>query len=413
MNDEAPSTGTPGASPDPAAAPPPPPPAVEPDKTVMRPREQSGEPASPRPTEGTPATPVAGPAAPGTAGGAAFGGPRQPAGPIDAEFPTRASKAGATSAIVAVGTGLLGAAVAIAAIRSRSDGDDLDWSNYGVGLGATAVLLVVALLGAFAGRRTGGRAREEVVTWPGVVGILGAAVLLNVGVDSSESWLGYLTGAVLVVLGALGYVAARRAAFVVLAILGLALIYGLLYDDFVAGNVGDGSPAVTVAAVVGVFVIVVTALGWLLPSRAVTGVVVGAVGVATYTGILVSFLVSRYFFGFFGALDFEGTDESGLGGPTGTSDLGFQESDVWWVLAFAAVLTIVWALAASVSNHSGFAILAIVMPTVTVPLATIALAAEHPTRWSVAVAAAGGVLLLGGLALARLRGRSVAADVGA
>lgn len=434
MNDEAPSTGTPGSTPDPAAAPPPPPPADGPDKTVMRPREQAEEPARPAPAPGghpapgahaaapaettvtpagTPATTVTSPAAPGVVGGFASDGPRPPVGPIDPQFPTRASKAGATSAIVAVGTGLLGAAVAIAAIRSRSDGDDLDWSNYGVGLGATAVLLVVALLGALAGRRTGGRAREEVVTWPGVVGILGAAVMLNVGIDSSENWLGYLTGAVLVVLGALGYVAARRAAFVVLTILGLALIYALLYDDFVAGNVGEGSPAVTAAAVVGVFVIVVTALGWLLPSRAVTGVVVGAVAVATYGGILVSFLVARYFFGFFGSFGLAGDAEGpALGGPSGADDFGFQESDVWWVLAFAAVLTVLWALAASVSNHAGFSILAIVMPTLTVPLATIALAAEHPTRWSVAVAAAGGVLLLGGLALARLRGKSVAADVG-
>lgn len=430
MNDDAPTPGTP----DPAAAsgdapPPPPPPSApvppqfQPDKTVMRP-------ADPQPSETVMVPPgQAGPAHRGAHAGppaqespddsllpfGAFGAPdpaAQPGGPIDAEFPTKASKAGSTGALIAVGTGLLGAAVVISAIRSRATDDgDLDWSNYGVGLGATGVLLLVAFLGSIvARRRVGGRAREEVVTWPGVVGILATALVLNVGIDSDEKWMGYLTGAVLVVLAIIGYVGARRAAFVVVAIAGLAIIYGLAFDDFVADSI-DGNEQVTGAVVVAVFVVAVTLLGWALPSRAVSGVVVGVAGLVGFVGIMATFLITRFLGDFFGGMFggpamFEGEESSG---PFAMSDeLGFQESDVWVVLGLAAVLTILWALAAAISNHSGFSILAIAMPTILVPMASVALAAEHPSQWSGVLAVAGAVLLLGGIGLARLRGKSVA-----
>lgn len=382
------------------------------------------------PAAGTPpAAPGAhaGPPVPESAGAFGAAGPAAPAGPVGdpgrPEVPTRLSKAGSTGAIVAAGTGLLGAAVIIAALRSRdTDDGNLDWSNYGVGLGATAVLLLVALLGAVAARRrTGGRAREEVVTWPGAVGILATAVMLNVGIDSNDDWLGYLTGATLVVLGALGYVVARRAAFVVVAIAGLAIVYVLAYDDFVADSIADGHPQVVMAVLVALFVVVVTLLGWALPSRAVTGVVVGAVGVAAYVAILASFVVTRVLGSFFGGMPMLGgqgamDQDTAFGGPMGPMgpvgfEVGFDEADVWWVLAFAAILTVLWALGAAVSNHSGFSLLAIAMPALTVPLASVALAVEHPTRWSGAVAAAGAVLLLGGVALARLRGKSAAREV--
>ena len=60
------------------------------------------------------------------------------------------------------------------------------------------------------------------------------------------------------------------------------------------------------------------------------------------------------------------------------------------VLVIAAALTLLWALAAAVSNHSGFTILAIAMVAVVVPLATAALAAEHPSVWAGILAGSGG-----------------------
>lgn len=419
------------------------PPPFEPDRTVMRPREPEppegviddgdGDPGETQPlrADGPPPPPPTmtpadapstqfAPASPATTtvptgpdgiplGGFAGEPPAQPGGPIEPEFPMRASRAGFTGAVVAIGTGLLAAAVIIAAVRARSDGD-LDWSNYGIALAGTAALLVIALLGALSGRRTGGRAREEVVTWPGVVGILGVALCIGIGVDDDGNWLGYLIGAVLVVLAAVGYVAARRAAFVVVAILGLALIYAVAIDDVLPDSVGDDHPQVLLAVLLALFVLVVTALGWALPSRAVSGVVVGAMGLVGFVGILASFIVFRYVGLFFGGMPMF-MDEPGAGMAGLESELGFDEADVWWVLVLAAGLTVIWALAAAISNHSGFSILAILMPALLAPLATAALAAEHPSVWAGVLGGAGGVVLLGAAVLARLRGRRTASEV--
>ncbi|MBS4753061.1 hypothetical protein KG112_09635 [Nocardioides sp. zg-ZUI104] len=419
---------------DPASVPPP---AAEPATDPAT--DPTADPARPRPV-GTPATsgPASGdqhrdPAATSVlpASGAGHGdrpGDRTSDGTGDGTggvaTPVRARRAGPTAALVAVGTGLLGAAAAIAAVRSRADGD-LDWSNFIVGCGAAAILLGAAVLGAFlARRRVGGRAREEVVTWPGVVGIVAGVVMLNVGVDVSEDWMGYLSGALVVALAALGYLATRRAAFLVLAIGGLALIYGLAFDDLLADRVGDTNPGVVLAALVGVFVIVVTAVGWLFPGRSVVGVAVGVAGLVTYVGIMAAFLLTRliseFFSGLFGDVfgdlgpGLEAGGGLGAGGEStplpalGADDggmLGFADSDVWWVLAFAAVLTVLWALAAALSGSSGFTIAAIAMPAILVPLATAALAVAHPTWWGAVLAAAGGVLLLGAVLLSRIRAR--------
>jgi hypothetical protein len=406
MTDDAPANGTPEQ---PGDGPPPPPASMAPD-TVIRPPasaivadpDDADGPATDDRGAGQPPAPPAGAGLPG------------PIGPGD---PTRAARAGTTAGLVALGAGLLGAAVVIAGFRSRS-GDDggLDWSTYGVGLGATAVLLVIAVLGALAGRRTGGRAREEVVTWPGTVGILATGLMIGIGIDRDDSWVGYLIGGVMTVLAVIGYAAARRAAFVVVAILGLAIVYALLFDDLLADSIGSDHPQVTGAALVVVFVVAVTVVGWALPSRAVSGVVVGAFGLVGILGILGSFAVMRFLGGIFGGmsvtLDSRTGDVTSPGGDGFASAIGvsagFDASDVWWVVALGGVLAVLWALAATASNHAGFSVLAIAMPALGTPLASVALAAEHPTWWAATAAVAGGVLLLGGALLARIRGRRTA-----
>lgn len=401
MTEDAPANGTPEHP----ADGPPPPASTAPD-TVIRPPasaivadpDDASGPATDDRGAGQPPPPAAGAGLPG---------------PIEPGMPTRATRAGTTAGVVALGTGLLGAAVVIAGFRSRSGDDGLDWSTYGVGLGATGVLLVIAVLGSLAGRRVGGRAREEVVTWPGTVGILATGLMIGIGLDRDDSWVAYLIGGVMTALAVVGYVAARRAAFVVVAILGLAIVYGAAFDDLLADSIGSDHPQVTGAALVAVFVVAVTVLGWALPSRAVSGVVVGAFGLVGILGTLASFAVLRFLGGIFGEM-------SGmLGDPGSSADgfgwmamTGFHESDVWWVVALGGILAVLWALAAAISNHSGFSVLAIAMPALGAPLASIALAAEHPTWWAASTAVAGGVLLLGGAFLARLRGRRTAPAAG-
>ena len=161
------------------------------------------------------------------------------------------------------------------------------------------------------------------------------------------------------------------------------------------------------------FVVVVSLLGWALPSRAVTGVVVGAIGLAGLVVVMAMFIAFRYLGAFLGAMFMDdGTGSSSDGSMFGATDveLGFQETDVWWVLAMAGLLVLLWALAASLTHHSGFTILAIAAPAILVPLASAAVAAEHPTAWAGILGAAGGLVLLGGAFLARLRGRRTAAE---
>lgn len=404
MTDDAPATGNPDTPDQPGGGP-------QPDQTVRRPRDPAPDPAPPAGGTVVATAPEAQP------GGQGYGGPPAPPGaglgapgPTDPAAAAKAGRTGATGAFAAVGAGLLGAAVVIARLRSRADGE-LDWSNFGVGLGATAVLLLIALVGAAtAGRREGSRARADLVTWPGVAGILGVALMLDVGIDSKGHGIGYLIGAVVVVLAAIGYVVSRRAAFVVTAIAGLGILYALGFEDLIADNVSDDSAPVVLGAAVGVFVVAVTVLGWVLPSRAISGVAVGVVGLVSYAGMLLMMLALRMIGEFFGGLG--GGPFPGGGG--GSGEFGwyavtgaYREADVWWTVGFAGVLALGWALAAAVSNHSGFAILALATPVVIVPLASAVLAVEHPTWWSAVLAASGGILLLGGVLLARRRGRAL------
>gem|GEM_PF-4461434 len=307
---------------------------------------------------------------------------------------------------IALGVGLLAAAVMISAYRTRSDGD-LDWSNYTVGLGATAVLVLVALAVSVRGT---GRIREELVTWTGSIGVLGVGIMLGVGLEEiggSEDWLAYLVGGVVVLLSVLGYATVRRGAFVVTAILGLGIAYIQLTDDVISDIGDEDDRAIIAAATIAVFVLAVTAVGWLLRTRALSGVVAGVIGVVGINAVLLVLVALQAIGQFFGDFGMP-TDDIGMPTDVGSGTASFflvsedspsYDNDVYVILAIAAVLTLLWALAASLTGHSGFTVLAIAMPATVVPTSTFVLMVEHPTWWGVGFAAAGSVLV----ALASLR----------
>lgn len=341
--------------------------------------------------------------------------------PIDHDFPTAPTKGGLTAALVSVGAGLLGAAVLISTLRGRSgDNGSIDWSTYSVGLVATAALLALALIGTMSvRRRSGGQARGDLVTWPGVVGIIATAPMIVVGIgDNGGKWEVYLVGGVITVLALIGYVAARRAAFVVVAILGLAILYTQGFADTVGGSFHQ-KRVVVVAVGITVFVVAITVLGWFLPSRAITGVVVGVAGLVGLTGSMVALFVERELAGFlgpmlsmFGGFDTSGSSDwsgsfpdSGGSGPLSANPADYTDQ-VGWILALVAVLTLLWALGALISDHAGFKVLAVALPALTVPIGTAVLAVQHPTWWEVALGAAGGVLVLAALLLARRKARA-------
>lgn len=308
---------------------------------------------------------------------------------------------------ITIGVGLLAAAVVLSSTKSRADGD-LDWSNYAVGLGATAALLLVAVAAMALGS---GRSRGDLATWPGVVGILGAASMLGIGledINGSDNWLAYLVGAVVVVLAVVGYLVVRRGAFVVTAIAGLGLLYIQFSDDVILDIGNDDDWAIIGAATIAAFVLVITAVGWLLPTRALSGVVAGVVGVIGINAMIIALAVSQFFAGFFSDFGMSTSDSASGGLLTsvegGSSRVPNYDNDVYVILAIAAVLVLLWALAASLEGNPGFTVLAIVMTASVVPIATIVLAVEHPTWWGVGLAAAG-ALLLAAVGLRQLRAR--------
>jgi hypothetical protein len=322
-----------------------------------------------------------------------------------------APRPGTVAAMTALGVGLLGAAIVISTVRTRMDGD-LDWSNYTVGLGATAVLVLVAVVAAMlVRRRDNAVGREELVTWPGTVGILGVALMFSVGLEEQD-WLedifGYVVGGIIAGLAIAGFLAARRAAFVVLALFGIGIVYANAFADLF-GDVGDeNDSAIIVAIGLAVFVVGATVLGWLLPTRATSGAAVAVVGVIGFGLIMAAMLIAQLFssmFASFGLMDMGTGEESDPFAAPESPDLDF-DNDVWVVLGLALLLTVMWALAAARTGHSGFTISAIAMPSVVVPLATFVLAVEHPTWWGVAVAAVGAVLLAGGGMLGRLKAKA-------
>lgn len=336
--------------------------------------------------------------------------PPPPSGPVTAE---PAPRPGTVAAMTAVGVGLLAAAIVISAFRTRMDGD-LDWSNYVVGLGATAALVLVAVAAAMlVRRRDHAVARGELVTWPGTVGILGVAAMFSVGLEGQD-WLedifGYVVGGIIAGLAIVGFLASRRAAFVVLALFGIGIVYANAFEDLF-GDVGDDNDfAIVVAIGLAVFVVGATVLGWLLPTRATSGAAVAVVGVVGFGLIMAGMLAAQLFSEMFAAfmpMDTGATEGDPFAAPE-SPELDF-DNDVWVVLGLAALLTVMWALAAARTGHSGFTISAIAMPAVVVPLATFVLAVEHPTWWGVAVAAAGAVLLAGGGILGRLRAKAASA----
>ncbi len=318
---------------------------------------------------------------------AAYEGSLQPpATDSDGESPPASRQIGIESAVIAVGTGLFGAAIAVATRYSRQR-SDLDWSNYAIGLLATLALFGVAA-GTLVIVKDDVRKRN-LAAWPGAVGAIGAALMIGIGLDDNPA-TGYVAGAVAALVSAVGYYLIQRAAFVISAILGLGAVFASLVDDIVdVGDLQSASTPLVVAAAVLVFAVVVTAAGWKLPDRDTAGVFVGALTVVAYATILaaVTFVLSiqRQFAGF--GMSFDGERPAGVPDPKRFHD------DIYLIVLFSAILIAGWAVCSVLSGHIGYRVLIVLMVASVVPLAVAGLAAEHPSWWGTGAAVLGAVAL--------------------
>lgn len=275
---------------------------------------------------------------------------------------------------VAFSVALLSAAVVLASIRVRAEGD-VDWSNFLLGAAATLGLLAVAVA---AIRMVPDPLRRRLfVAWPGAFGALAAGLMLTASIEGD--WTPYLSGIVIVALSVAGYWFSDSPAFVVSAVFGLFVLYLQVTDDlFNALDLeGNENVGLIVGALLLVFAVSVTAAGWLLPTRVYSGVVAGVVAAVGYMVTLFGLLVIASFAGAFGE----------RGGASGRRD---YHDDVWWILVFSLILVALWAFCAWVTGHVGFRLLVVGLTVTVVPLATTVLGVQHPTWWELVLGLIGG-----------------------
>ncbi|HET6153957.1 MAG TPA: hypothetical protein VFE15_13470 [Marmoricola sp.] len=349
-----------------------------------------------------------------TPGAEIIGGPVRPvppARPSPFAFDRDAAALQVPRVITAIGVGLISAAVVTGAVYSREH-HDLDVSNFTMGVIGVVGLFAVA---AFA-RLLIPRAEEDsnLVSWPGTAAALGTALLLSVLITNDNASQ-YTATLVLVALSALGYAATKAAPFVLAGILGTAGFYAKAFDDVFNTDGNGHNTFMLIGAGVLVFVIVLTLAGCLLPeTRILIGVVVGAGG-AVAIGVVLEALIfaksiASYGFGLSGSVSDLGSSSSDSGLPGGIDihpggvvhHSNPYTNDAYMVLLYCLVLAVFWAACAAVTGHVGFRILVVAIVVLSIPMATFALTAHHPTWWEVAFGILGGLALLG--AAVRTRG---------
>ena len=290
------------------------------------------------------------------------------------------------SVATALGVALLSSAVVVSGLYSR-DQDHLDGSNFVMG-----VLATLALIGMSVGARVvlpDAENRAGLVSWPGALGAVGAGVMLGVLIDKDDAST-YATALVILGLSVGGYLVARSAPFVISAIAGLALLYAKVFGDLFDVD-GSGSNIFMVLGVgIWVFVVAVTAAGWLLPAtRSLTGVVVGVGGLVAMTVDLAAVSIGRFLSMAFSA---GGNTLFGHSRPTHHDP---YRNDVYVVLLLCLLLAALWMGCALITGHVGFRLLVLATAVVVIPLSTVAVMTHHPTWWEVATAGVGGLVLLG------------------
>ncbi|KRF12447.1 hypothetical protein ASG90_15905 [Nocardioides sp. Soil797] len=305
--------------------------------------------------------------------------------------------------LVALGAALVSATVVLSALYSRGglaldasmqpgaghQDNDLDWSNFSLGIVATLGLLGVAVAAWFLVRDPD--RRLNLFAWPGALGALGAGVMLGVAMDDADA-TPYAVGALVLALSAVGFWLSRRAPFVLTAIVGLGFLYTKLFGDAVDPD-GDGDNLMMIIAfAVFVFAIAVTVAGWFFPTRDLSSIVVGGIAGYGLGLLLLAISVMRLIQGIFGDLSVQ-LDEAGGDTPKPKAETPF-DNDVWVILVLAALLIAVWAACWWVTGHVGYRVLILATVTSVVPSATLALASEHPSWWGLAVGVVGGAVLV-------------------
>ena len=282
-------------------------------------------------------------------------------------------------AVVALGVALLSAAVVVSVTRARSNaGGDLDATVFLIGVGATLALLGFGLAARVLVRDRD--ASHALMSWPLAFGSVGAGLMVALGLDDGTSTT-YIAGAVVIALAAGSYLLVPSAPPAVAGILGVLAVYSQGFTDAADFDVAEDNGFKTFAVAVLVFVVIVTAIGWLLPpARTTVAVVVGVGAVIAYTGILAAISITAAFAGF-ASFDEETPEPPSFDG------------DVYTTFAMAALMVAGWTVLAYLTDSPGFRVLVVAMVATVFPAGIALLAVEHPTGWGFGVGLLGAVVL--------------------
>lgn len=287
--------------------------------------------------------------------------------------------------VVTMGVGLLMTVLSVSVARSRDSGD-LDWSVFSLGIAAALGLVgnAVASWRLVANPEQ----RLHLISWPGAAGAIGAGAMVGVAMDDGDL-SGYVMGAVVLGLSAAGYWLVRSNPFVLTGIIGLVLLYWQVLDDTSGvGDLLDGdNPGIWIGLLLLIFGTLVTGIGWLLPTRVFSALVVGAWVLFGFVTLLIGLIVTQSFLAAF-------SGDPMASGDGAADDPTKLNNDAWMLLAFTALMIGGWTWCYLRTGHVGFRVLIVGALAMVPVLVTAVLAVEHPTWWEVVFGILGGGLLV-------------------
>jgi len=343
--------------------------------------------------------------APGTTPGSTSASPvgRAEAGdPIDPDDPAEAKRLRMIvpfdTVLVALGSALLFAVAIIATSYARAGELDLDpsavlggapsggggdggldLSIWLLGLLATLLLIGAAAAGFLLG---GDRARRStLVGWPAAFAAISLPSLLVVLFDLDGSGGAYLAGVLIALLGAGGYVLVRQGASLLVAVVGVLLVYGQAIDDIF--DPGDGDhPFLWVSVIVTFFVVAVSVAGLVLTPRGFLGTVAGWVSVLTHAVIVFGISIAAVFSGI--TAGFSGEDA-----PEPPS----YDADLYVTLVLSVLLVLFWSVCYLLTQSAAYRLLVLGMVLAVLPGSIVAVGSDAPSLWQVVIGILGAAAL--------------------
>lgn len=294
------------------------------------------------------------------------------------------------TALVTLGTGLVGAVVLLSTLRTRANGS-LDGSNFVLGLvgalGLLAVAVAAYLLAQDHERRT------VLMAYPGAAGA-GAVALIWLAAANFNTVSEWLAGLLTLVLAAGGFWFTRQVPYIVAGVSGAAFFYAKLVFQLtglsgsaISGNNIPSHILIWVSLAIWIGVAIVTAVAWFLPGRHIVAVWIGALGLAgNVLAIFVLFVVISVF---------NALVTSFTGGHSTSPLKVYTNGDVVVTMIFGAIAIAAWCFLYLLSGVAGYRVLIVAGAAYIPATSALAMLTAHPSVWELVLGILGGGVLVG------------------